>query len=222
MQQDRSRVRQQRILDAALRVFSRKGYRDASVDEIASESGTSKGGVYFHFPSKDVIYIQLLDRTVARLRTKIEAAMAEHDDPIAKADAALLAVLRTFDKHAALARFFMVETLGAGRDIQRRMAETRAEFAAIIREHLDDAVDRGIIEPLDTEVAAQAWFGALYEVITGWVFVRKPERIEETYAALRPLLMRSVGAEDIRLSALMKSRLRWQVTPRSRRRWSEH
>ncbi len=205
MQQDRSRARQQRILDAALRVFSRKGYRDASVDEIASESGTSKGGVYFHFPSKDVIYLQLLDRTVARLQDKIDEAMAEHDHPIAKADAALLAVLRTFDKHATLARFFMVEALGAGRQFQRRMAETRAEFAAIIREHLDAAVDQGIIEPLDTEVAAQAWFGALYEVITGWVLVRKPERLEDAYAALRPLLMRSVGAEDIRLSALVKS-----------------
>ncbi len=205
MQQDKSRVRQQRILDAALRVFSRKGYRDASVDEIASESGTSKGGVYFHFPSKDVIYLKLLDRTVARLQDKIDEAMAEHDHPIAKADAALLAVLRTFDKHSTLARFFMVEALGAGRQFQRRMADTRAEFAAIIREHLDAAVEQGIIEPLDTEVAAQAWFGALYEVITGWVLVRKPERLEETYAALRPLLMRSVGAEEIQLSALVKS-----------------
>ena len=205
MQQDKSRVRQQRILDAALRVFSRKGYRDASVDEIASESGTSKGGVYFHFPSKEVIYLKLLDRTVARLQDKIEAAMAEHDHPIAKADAALLAVLRTFDKHSTLARFFMVEALGAGRQFQRRMADTRAGFAAIIREHLDAAVEQGIIEPLDTEVAAQAWFGALYEVITGWVLVRKPERLEETYAALRPLLMRSVGAEEIQLSALVKS-----------------
>jgi len=198
-------LRQQRILDAALRIFSRKGYRDASVDEIASESGTSKGGVYFHFPSKDIIYLQLLDRTVARLQGKIEEAMAEHDHPIAKADAALLAVLRTFDKHGALARFFMVETLGAGRKFQLRMAETRGEFAAIIRQHLDAAVDQGIIEPIDTEVAARAWFGALYEVITSWILVRTPERLEETYAALRPLLMRSVGAEDVRLSTLVTS-----------------
>ena len=196
MQQDKSRARQQRILDAALRVFSRKGYRDASVDEIASESGTSKGGIYFHFPSKDAIYLRLLDRTIALLRAKIEAAMAEHDHPVAKADAALLAVLRTFDKHGALARFFMVETLGAGHEFQRRMAETRAEFAEIIREHLDEAVDQGIIEPVDTEIAARAWFGALNEVIMGWVLLRKPERLEDAYAALRPLLMRSVGAEE--------------------------
>ena len=205
MQQDKSHARQQRSLDAALRVFSRQVYRDASGDEIARESGTSKGGIYLHFPSQDAIYLQLLDRTTALLRGKIETAMAKRDHPVEKADAALLAVLRTFDKHSTLARFFMVETLGAGREFQRRMAETRAEFAGIIQQHLDDAVEQGIIEPVDTDIAARAWFGALNEVIMGWVLLRKPERLEDAYTALRPLLMRSVGAEEFVQSPLMKS-----------------
>lgn len=194
LQQDRAHARQQRILDAALRVFSRKGYRDTSVDEIANESRTSKGGIYFHFPGKETILLHLLDRTVSRLRDKIDAALAAHDDPIAKADAALLAVLRTFAKHRALARFFMVETLSAGRDFQHRMAEVHAEFAAIIQRHLDDAVEQGVIQPIDTEMAGRAWFGALNEVITNWVLLGTSESLEESYASLRPFLMRSVGA----------------------------
>jgi AcrR family transcriptional regulator len=195
-QQTRAQHRNRRILDAALRVFSRRGYRDASVDEIAGESQTSKGGVYFHFPGKEAIFLALLDRTAERLRTKINEAMANHDDPIAKADAALLAVLRTFAKHRALARLFMVEALGAGREFHRRSAEIRAEFAAIIQRHLDDAVRQGVIEPVDTEVAGRAWFGALNEVITGWVLAGRPERLEDAYTALRPLLMRGVGAVE--------------------------
>ncbi|MCH8994588.1 MAG: TetR/AcrR family transcriptional regulator [Chloroflexi bacterium] len=194
LQQDRAHARQRRILDAALRVFSRKGYRDTSVDEIAGESGTSKGGVYFHFPGKETILLHLLDRTVSRLRDKIDAAMAAHGDPIAKADAALLAVLRTFAKHRALARFFMVETLSAGREFQHRMAEVHAEFAAIIQHHLDDAVEQGVIEPIDTEMAGRAWFGALNEVIMNWVLLGTPESLEDSYTSLRPFLMRSVGA----------------------------
>ena len=196
LQQGRARARQQRILDAALQVFSRRGYRDASVDEIAAKSRTSKGGVYFHFPGKEAIFLHLLDRTVTRLRDKIDSAMAVHDDPIAKADAALLAVLHTFAKHRALARLFMVEAMGAGRGFQRRMAEVRAEFAAIIQRHLDDAVEQGVIEPLDTETAGRAWFGALNEVITDWVLVEQPQRLEDAYASLRPFLMRSVGAAE--------------------------
>lgn len=195
-QQGRARARQRRILDAALRVFSRRGYRDASVDEIAGESHTSKGGVYFHFPGKEAIFLHLLDRTTARLREKIDESMAAHNDPIAKADAALVAVLRTFSNHRGLARLFMVEALGAGREFHQRMAEIRGEFAAIIEHHLDDAVEQGIIEPVDTEIAGRAWFGALNEVMTNWVLRGRPERLEDAYTALRPLLMRSVGAPE--------------------------
>jgi AcrR family transcriptional regulator len=196
-QQARAHDRHRRILDSALRVFSRRGYRDASVDEIASESRTSKGGLYFHFPNKESIFLGILDRTAARLQEKIESEMAHHDDPIAKADAALLTVLRVFAKHRALARLFMVEALGAGREFHRRMAEIRSEFAAVIQQHLEEAVRAGVIEPIDTRIAGRAWFGALTEVITSWVLSsQQPERLEDAYAALRPLLMRSVGLTD--------------------------
>ena len=192
-QQPRARERQHRILDAALRIFSRRGYRDTSVDEIAEGSRTSKGGVYFHFPNKEAIFLALLNRTTARLLERIETAMAAQEDPIAKADAALLTVLRTFANHRALARLFMVEALGAGREFHQRMSEIRSEFAAIIQRQLDDAVRQGILQPLDTEVAGRAWFGALTEIITSWVFSGQPERLEDAFSALRPLLMRSVG-----------------------------
>jgi len=197
VQQTRALNRQRRILDAALRVFSRRAYRDASVDEVADEARTSKGGVYFHFPNKEAIFLALLDRTAARLREKIESATATFDDPVAKADTALLTVLRTFSKHRALARLFMVEALGAGREFHRRMAEIRSEFAALIQHHLDIATKEGAIAGIDTEIASRAWFGALNEVITHWVLSGEPDRIEDAYDALRPLLMRSVGATTL-------------------------
>jgi AcrR family transcriptional regulator len=197
VQQTRARDRHQRILDAALRVFARRGYREASVEEIAQASRTSKGGIYFHFPNKEALFLALLDLTTRRLMEKVEQAMAAHDDPIARADAALLTVLRTFRKHRPLARLLLVEALGAGREFHRRMAEIRGEFAAVIKRHLDEAVQAGVIGPIDTEVASRAWFGALNEVITTWVLSGRPERLEDAYAALRPLLMRSVGLSDI-------------------------
>jgi len=197
LQQTRALNRQRRILDAALRVFSRRAYRDASVDEVADEARTSKGGVYFHFPNKETIFLALLDRTAARLREKIESATATFDDPVAKADAALLTVLRTFSKHRALARLFMVEALGAGREFHRRMAEIRGEFAALIQHHLDMATKQHTIAGIDTEIASRAWFGALNEVITHWVLSGEPGRLEDAYDALRPLLMRSVGATTL-------------------------
>ena len=193
--QKRSQQRHERILDAALSVFARKGYREAAVEDIAVQSRTSKGGVYFHFPGKQAIFLALLDRSAARLRAKIDEALATEGDPIAKADAALLAVLRTFSRHRSLARFFLVEALGADREFHERLAALNDEFALLIKVHLDEAVTAGLIEPIDTEVAARAWFGALYAVLTHWVLAKQPTSLEAPYEALRPLLLRSVGAD---------------------------
>jgi AcrR family transcriptional regulator len=56
----------ERLLDAGLEVFSRRGYYGASVDEIAAEAGFSKGAVYSNFSSKEDLFLALVDRRFAR------------------------------------------------------------------------------------------------------------------------------------------------------------
>lgn len=52
------------LLTAALRVFARCGYREASVDEIAAEAGYSKGALYWHFKSKHELFVALIDERI--------------------------------------------------------------------------------------------------------------------------------------------------------------
>jgi len=193
-EQQRSVARHQRILDAALDVFTGRGYRDTTVDHIAGASQTSKGGVYFHFPTKNAIFDALLRRTAALLMSRVEAAIAQAPDPIAKVDAALLTVLRLFAEHRALARLFLIEAPGAGPEFYAALARIRGDFARLIARHLDDAVAAGAIPPLDTELAGAVWFGALDQVVTRWVLTGHPQQLEDAYPALRTLLLRSIGA----------------------------
>jgi AcrR family transcriptional regulator len=60
----RGREARDELLSAALRVFARRGYRDASVEEIAAEAGYSKGALYWHFSSKEELLNALLDERV--------------------------------------------------------------------------------------------------------------------------------------------------------------
>jgi AcrR family transcriptional regulator len=162
------------------------------MDDVAAQSGTSKGGVYFHFPGKQALFLALLDRTATQLRKRIDGAVQGHVLPLEKAEAALLAVVQVFSEHRALARLFMVEALGAGPEFHRRMADIRNEFAAMVQSHLDDAVSSGAIPPVDTEIASRAWFGAVYEVITHWVLARDERSLAQAYETLRPLLLKSL------------------------------
>jgi len=195
--QERSRTRRQRVLDAALEVFTRHGYSDTAIDEIARASDTSKGGLYFHFPSKQALFLALLDEASVALLQRVEAAMAAESDPLARGDAALREVLHAFGGHRVLARLLLVEALGAGKEFNSKLNDLHAAFAALIADCLDDAVLQGLIPPLDTHIAAHAWYGAVNHVVLRWLMTGEPKRLEETYPALRSLLLFGVtGARE--------------------------
>jgi AcrR family transcriptional regulator len=71
------------LLEAALEVFAERGYRDASIDDIAQRAGYSKGAVYWHFSSKDDLFFALWDERVdgpwSETIKLLESATADHD-----------------------------------------------------------------------------------------------------------------------------------------------
>lgn len=192
----KSQARFSRILEAATTVFSQKGYREAAVDDIAVESQTSKGGIYFYFPNKQAIFLVLLEKMAALLRSRAENAMSQEPDVLKKGDAALLTMLQTFASHRTLTRLFLVEALGAGREFNDRLMEIHASFSRLIKDYLDQAIKNRIIAPLNTDIASTAWFGAVNEVVTRWVLTGQPEQLEDAYPALRELLRRGIGLTD--------------------------
>jgi TetR/AcrR family transcriptional regulator, fatty acid metabolism regulator protein len=195
--QERSRTRRQRVLDAALEVFTSHGYGDSAIDEIARVSETSKGGLYFHFPSKQALFLALLDEASGALLTRVETAMAAETDPLARGDAALLEVLHAFGGHRLLARLLLVDAVGAGKDFATKLDDLHASFAALIACCLDDAVSQGMIPPQNTRIAAQAWYGAVNHVVLRWLMTGEPRHLEDTYPALRRLLLHGVTGASL-------------------------
>ena len=205
MKQERSAKRRERILDAAFSVFSQRGYRQAGVDEVGRQAETSKGGVYFHFPTKESLFLELLRTTADRLVGKVERSIAPYDDPIDRADVALQTVLGVFAGHRTMARLFLIDAVGAGSEFQTELSRLHERFAAIISEQLDAAVEAGTIPPIDTHIAGMAWFGALNEVVMRWLMSDQHGRLEDTYPTLRALLLRSVGISEERIAEMARA-----------------
>lgn len=199
-QAERSRARREQILDAAFHTFTRRGYRDTAVDEIAAAADTSKGGVYFHFPTKEAIFRELVRTTADRLAAKVDQAVAEQTDPIARAEAALRTVLVTFAGHRTMARLLFIDAMAAGRVFNAETNELHERFAGMIAGYLDEAVEAGTIPPIDTALTGVAWFGALNEVVARWLLIGDPPPLESVYPTLRALLLRSVGVDETRIA----------------------
>ncbi len=192
----RARERRERILDAALQVFTRRGYRDATMDDVATAARTSKGGLYFHFPGKEALFLALLDRSAELLLRRTNEALAAAPDPARKLDAALDVILRLFSEHRALARLFLVEALAAGPGIHHALVEIRHRFATLIASELERAQRHGALPPLNPHLAALACFGAVYEVVTQWLLSGQPPELTQAAPELRRLLRRMLGIPE--------------------------
>ncbi len=180
-----------RILDAALDVFSRKGYYGTRMDEIVDESHTSKGSIYFHFPNKERLFLALVDRLANSLERRVTDAIQEHEKGMAKVQAALEATLETFGRYRRPAKILLVQASGLGPAFEEKRQEINDRFAHLIEAYLIEAVEVGDIAPVDTDVVAYAWMGAIYQLVIRWVYTGEPEpsRIMQT---LVPVLLRSV------------------------------
>lgn len=97
MPQQRSEETRARLLEAALQTFSQVGYEAASVEQVCTAAGVSKGAFYHHFPSKQAVFIELLERWLTGIDTQIEQARAETSDvnqAFVKMSAALPGIFR--------------------------------------------------------------------------------------------------------------------------------
>ncbi len=77
MTQQRSEETRSHILDAAVERFSTDGYNAASVDDICAEAGVSKGAFYHHFPTKQAVFLALLEEWLKTLDAALESMRRE-------------------------------------------------------------------------------------------------------------------------------------------------
>lgn len=185
----------ERILDAALNIFSNQGYHDTRLDEIVKEAGTSKGSIYFHFPNKERLFIALVDQFADVIERRAVEAIQKAPQGMGRVSAALQSVLETFGKYRRPAKILLVQAVGLGSVFEKKRLDVTDRFAALIKRYLDEAVAMGEIDPIDTEVVAHAWMGAIYNVVIQWVYTGEPDpqRILKT---LLPLLLHSVGTHE--------------------------
>jgi AcrR family transcriptional regulator len=76
-------ARVQALLEAALRVFARKGYRNARIDDVADAAGVTKGAVYHYFDTKEALLLGVIEHYRALAFDRVEEALKDEDAPAA-------------------------------------------------------------------------------------------------------------------------------------------
>ncbi|MEV6758921.1 TetR/AcrR family transcriptional regulator [Streptomyces sp. NPDC051214] len=164
-------VREQQMLDAAVRIFGQRGYRAASMDEIAEVAGVSKPLVYLYLNSKEELFTACIRREAAAL----VAAVRDGVSGGGPADRQLWAGLRAFFTHTAERPDAWVvlhhQARTQGEPFAAEVTVMREEIVAFVTSLIAEAAREAHRKPelAEREVAglAQALVGAA-ESLAGW------------------------------------------------------
>jgi TetR/AcrR family fatty acid metabolism transcriptional regulator len=170
------------IRGAAVRVFAAKGYHACRVSDIAEEAGVAYGLVYHYFRSKEAVLETIFRETWQAMLTAI-GAVEELGEPAPEQVRKVAAiVLRTWRDDPDLVRV-LVREVTRSPQLQNEIGEIVLAFAALER-----IIERGKAEgsfraDLDSRLAATMVYGALEEILTGWVMGQLPDADEDVRAA---------------------------------------
>ncbi|MCW3063619.1 MAG: transcriptional regulator, TetR family [Solirubrobacterales bacterium] len=168
------------ILDAAVRVFARQGFRTCRVSDIADEAGVAYGLVYHYFTSKD----EILDTLFLERWNILIATIAEQDSRALPARDKLYAIaafiVDSYAHDPDLMQVIIVEVTRAantfGRTHLGKIREAYAQIAEIVRKGQASGEFRSDIT---AEFAALTFYGAIEQVLTGWIFSLVPAGDDE-------------------------------------------
>jgi AcrR family transcriptional regulator len=162
---ERRQLTRRRLIDAAATVFARRGYRRASVEEIASEAGYTIGALYSNFAGKEEVLLALLEQQVARIVERIVTAAQAERDPVDKLRAAAREWMAFVDEEPEL-YLLMIEfwTIWVSDDeLRPRHAERYEAVRKLIGGLVHDrANDMGITMALPPEQVGAAVVGLAY------------------------------------------------------------
>ena len=183
-------------------MFADNGYHEALVDEIGKRTSMSKGGLYFHFPSKEDLFFAVMDRLANKLVRRAEKAAEGGDTPVEAAEAALGAVLSALSGQKRLARLLITQGYSMGNAFEAKRAEMFDRFAGVIAKELEEAKEAGQIDDLNTGLASRVWLGAVNEVVAHWLFSGGPSP-KDSAPDLKKFLLDSVRGEKNSADAYM-------------------
>jgi TetR/AcrR family transcriptional regulator, fatty acid metabolism regulator protein len=170
--------KRRQILAAAVRVFAAQGYDSSRVGDVAKEAGVAYGLVYHYFGSKEAV---------------LEAVFREQWGRLLAAVALVVKiVLRAWRDDPDLVRL-LVREITRSPHIQDELDEIGQAFASLERIVARGQDEGTFRRDVDARVAAFMLYGALEEVLTGWVLGQLPDDTDAVAAAEREVTATLVG-----------------------------
>jgi TetR/AcrR family fatty acid metabolism transcriptional regulator len=194
---NQSNDKYRRILNAAGKVFSRCGFYQSTVSEIARTAGVADGTIYLYFKNKDDILIQFFHFKMRQIFTGFREEVGRVDGAVDKLKRLIRYHLAAFqaDKHMAIV--YQAETRRYSRLVEDQIREMAALYFDLLAEIVEQGQEEGLIrKDLYLGLVKRFLLGAVEEVISTWLMSGGKYDLVTMAEPLTDLILRGIGTPD--------------------------
>ncbi|MGY4689480.1 TetR/AcrR family transcriptional regulator [Salibacterium sp. K-3] len=188
----------QRITEAALQLFEEFGFHAVTVDKIVQESGTSKGGFYHNFKSKDELLYTIHESFITYIIEKAYQAHASWDTPAEKLYETVHSFVRMFEVYQAHVTVFYQESLYLSPDYFDSIKRKRDRYKDMMFSVVEDGKKHGDFrQELPVPITSMAIFGMINWTYK-WYKADGEYSVREIADIYADLIMQAVLTENAR------------------------
>ncbi|MBW5466860.1 TetR family transcriptional regulator [Brevibacillus formosus] len=204
----------ERIIETSMRLFEANGYHKVTVDQIVKESGTSKGGFYHNFKSKDELLYIIHDQFITYVLEKAEEAYEKWDTSTERLQAIVKSFVMMIDLYRSQVTIFYQESLFLAPEYYTDIETKRDRYKKIMFTVISDGIESGEFRPeLPVPIVSMAIFG-----MVNWIYkwyqksgTYSIEQIAEIYADM--VLHSVLKSESMENPAFQRFFLQSQENP---------
>jgi AcrR family transcriptional regulator len=175
------------LLEAAVRVFARSGFHDSRVGDITEEAGVAHGLLYHYFTSKDEVLEAVFRDAWGDVLVAFNGVEESDESPREQLGHVAAILLRSWRRNPDLVRV-LVREIGRSPQVQRQVDELGQAFTSIERIVAHGQREGVFRSDLDARLLAWIFYGAIEEILTGWVLGRLPDGDEDVSRAERTVV----------------------------------
>lgn len=186
----------ERIIETALILFEKNGYHGVTVDQIVSESGSSKGGFYHNFKSKDELLYHIHDVFITYVLNKAREAYDNFDTPVSRLCAIIQSFTKVFDLYKPHITVFYQESTYLTGEFDQLINEKRDDYRKLIIQVIQKGQETGDFRSeVPAEIATMAIIGMVNWTYK-WFNKKGPLTIETIAGIFNDMLLHSLLTEE--------------------------
>jgi AcrR family transcriptional regulator len=198
MKNERTRKKEELILEVAKKRFLHYGYRKTTVDEIAADAGIGKASIYLLFKSKEDILIKLIDSEARRLQRFLYYEIKDEIDPLRKLELIFEKAMEYLEENPFLKRLLMRDPEIISPKVIEHVMEVNDRYIDIVEVYVKEAMDGLESPPFKPRVVAYTIY-KLFESFSYYSTLTEDDDIssDEIVAFVSLLLRRGLTPEPI-------------------------